>query len=124
MRNERVAIDTNVLLYILAGDKQLNAMLQGRDVVASTMVRMEALVYHGKDRTHLEQVNKFLDRCQLEEIHRSIQDITVDLRHRYKLKIPDAIIAATAIHLGIPLITADKTFARLKPDHEVLIYGR
>jgi len=88
------------------------------------MVRMEALVYHGKDRTHLEQVNKFLDRCQLEEIHRSIQDITVDLRRRYKLKIPDAIIAATAIHLGIPLITADKTFARLQPDHEVLIYGR
>jgi hypothetical protein len=32
------------------GDKQLNAMLQGRDVVASSMVRMEALVYDGKNK--------------------------------------------------------------------------
>ena len=49
MRNDRVAIDTNILLYILGGDKELNVMLKGSDVVASAMVRMEALVYHGKD---------------------------------------------------------------------------
>jgi len=124
MKNERIVIDTNILLYILDGDKQPNAILQGRDVVASAMVRMEALVYHGKDTIHLEQVQKFLDRCELEEIHRSIQDLTVVLRKTYKLKIPDAIIAATAIHRGIPLITADKTFARLRPEYEVLLYER
>ena len=58
------------------------------------------------------------------EIHRSLQDLAVDLRLRYKLKIPDAIIAATAIHLGIPLITADKTFGKLKPEFEILLYGK
>ncbi len=124
MRNERVAIDTNVLLYILGGDKELNQLLKGRDVVVSAMVRMEAMVYNGKDPGHLDRVQRFLDRCELEDIHRSVQDVAVDLRLRYRLKLPDAIIAATGIHLGIPLITADKTFAKLKPEFEIVLYGK
>ncbi len=53
-----------------------------------------------------------------------MQDVAVDLRLRYKLKLPDAIIAATAAHLGIPLITADKSFAKLKPEFDLVIYGK
>jgi predicted nucleic acid-binding protein len=124
MRNERVAIDTNILLYILGGDKAAHGLLKGCEVVASTMVRMEALVYHGANAEHLHQVHRFLERCQLEEIHRSVQDAAVDLRLRYRLKLPDAVIAATAMHLGIPLITADKVFSRLKPECEVVLYGK
>lgn len=119
-----MAIDTGILLYILGGDKTANELLKGHDVVASTMVRMEALVYHGDDLDHLQQVHRFLDRCQLEEIHRSIQDLAVDLRLRHRLKLPDAVIAATAIHLGIPLITADKIFSKLKPECEVVLYDK
>ena len=124
MSSERVAIDTNILLYILGGDKTANELLKGHDVVASTMVRMEALVYHGDDAGHLQQVHRFLERCQLEEIHRSIQDLAVDLRLRHRLKLPDAVIAATAIHLGIPLITADKIFSKLKSECEVVLYSK
>ncbi|MBK9273040.1 MAG: type II toxin-antitoxin system VapC family toxin [Flavobacteriales bacterium] len=124
MRNERIAIDTNILLYILGGDKSLASLLAGKDVVASAMVRMEAMVYHGKDEGHLEHVHAFLRRCEVVEIHRSVQDLAVDLRLRYKLKLPDAIIAATATHLGIPLITADKVFSKLDPEFEVVVYGK
>ena len=124
MRNERIAIDTNILLYVLGGDEVAHELVKGRDVVASTMVRMEALIYHGKDAEHLQQVHRFLERCQLEEIHRAIQDRAVDLRIRHRMKLPDAVIAATAIHLGIPLITADKVFSRLKPECEVVLYSR
>lgn len=124
MSSERIAIDTNILLYVLGGDKPLAGMLGGLEVVVSSMVRMEALVYHGTDDAHLAQVHRFLERCALEEIHRSVQDRAVDLRLRFKLKLPDAVIAATAAHLGIPLLTADKVFNKLQPDHEVLIYGK
>jgi predicted nucleic acid-binding protein len=109
---------------LLGGDKAAHALLKGREVVASAMVRMEAMVYHGKDEHHLEHVQTFLHRCEVVEIHRSVQDLAVDLRLRYKLKLPDAIIAATAAHLGIPLITADKVFAKLNPEFEVVVYGK
>lgn len=82
------------------------------------------MVYHGKDDGHLVHVQRFLERCDLEEIHRSIQDRAVDLRLRYRLKLPDAVIATTAIHLGIPLITADRTFAKLKPEFEIVLCTR
>jgi predicted nucleic acid-binding protein len=124
MSSERVAIDTNILLYILGGDKAAHQLVKGRDVVASAMVRMEAMVYHGKDEDHLGRVHTFLGRCEVVEIHRSVQDLAVELRLRYKLKLPDAIIAATAVHLRVPLITADKNFAKLNPEFEVVVYGK
>ncbi|WP_421942417.1 PIN domain-containing protein [Pedobacter sp.] len=38
----------------------------------------------------------------------------MDLKRKYNIKIPDAIIAATSILLKIPLITADKGFMKIK----------
>jgi predicted nucleic acid-binding protein len=55
---------------------------------------------------------------------RSIQDRAVDLRMRHRLKLPDAVIAATAAHLGIPVITADKVFDKLKAECEVVLYRK
>ena len=124
MKNDRIAIDTNILLYILGGNVELGDMLKGSVVVASAMVRMEALVYHGDDAGHLDKGRALLERCSIEEMHRSIQDLAVDVRLRYGLKIPDAVIAASAFHLGIPLITADKSFERLKPEFEVVIFDK
>lgn len=42
-------------------------------------------------------------------------------RKHYKIKLPDAIIAATAIVNQIPLITADKVFEQIKELNLVLI---
>lgn len=42
-----------------------------------------------------------------------IRDITIDLRRNYNLKLPDALVAATAIFLGIPLISADSHFEKV-----------
>lgn len=40
------------------------------------------------------------------------------------LNLPDAIVTATAIHLGIQWITADKSLAELKPEFEVVMYAK
>ncbi len=124
MRNERVVIDTNILLYILAGDEKAHGLVKGRDVVLSAMVRMEAMVYHGAVPGHLDMVQRFIDRCALEEIHRGIQDRAVAIRTDHKLKLPDAIIAATAVHLGLPLISADTIFSRISSELEFIFYRK
>jgi predicted nucleic acid-binding protein len=38
---------------------------------------------------------------------------TIRIRRDYKLKIPDAIIAASALVSNVPLLTADRAFNRL-----------
>ena len=39
--------------------------------------------------------------------------LSIQLKKKYSLKIPDTIIAATSIGLGIPLVTADKAFKKI-----------
>ena len=45
-------------------------------------------------------------------------------RRKYKLKLPDAAIAATAAWLNAQLVTADEKFARLGAEVSVLLYER
>jgi len=43
-------------------------------------------------------------------------------RKEYNLKLPDAIIAATAKYINSSLITADKDFEKIK-DSVIVLYG-
>jgi len=47
-------------------------------------------------------------------------DLTIEVRQRYRIRLPDAIIAATAIQCGASLVTADKRFQNV---HELNVVG-
>ncbi|MCP1381822.1 PIN domain-containing protein [Runella salmonicolor] len=55
-----------------------------------------------------------MDESALIDINTGIKEITKQIRRNYRLKLPDAIVAATAIFLGIPLISADNQFKQVK----------
>lgn len=48
------------------------------------------------------------------DLNKGFKTIAIDLRSRFKLKLADAFVAATAAHLHIPLIKQDKHFGKLK----------
>jgi predicted nucleic acid-binding protein len=45
---------------------------------------------------------------------KSINRLAIELKQEKRIKIPDAIIAATAIDRNLPLITADQEFAKIQ----------
>ena len=53
------------------------------------------------------------------DINPVIKSYTIEFRKKYKLKLPDAIIAATAQFLNIPLVTADKSFNKI---NEIIVF--
>ncbi len=55
-------------------------------------------------------VKQFIGDCIVIDINKEIKNRTIEIRRKYSLKLPDAIIAATAIYLKQPLMTADKDF--------------
>jgi predicted nucleic acid-binding protein len=55
-----------------------------------------------------------LDNCYKINYSQTITDSVINLRKNNNIKITDAIIAAPAQILNLPLITADKNFARIK----------
>lgn len=56
------------------------------------------------------------------ELDARIMDEAIRLRKTYRLKIPDAIVAATALTQQLPLLTADTDFERIKDEVAVLMY--
>ncbi len=54
-----------------------------------------------------------INNCVVVEFNHSIKLTAINLRRTSKVKLPDAIIAATTRYLDMPLLTTDKDFKKL-----------
>ncbi len=56
---------------------------------------------------------------RISDVNPSIKQIAAALRRAHGMKLADALVAATALHLNIPLLTADGGFERLKGELDI-----
>jgi predicted nucleic acid-binding protein len=87
-------IDTNVALYFLGG--QLAEPLPDGEYAISVITEMELLPYPELDAESERNVRAFISCIERIGLSEEIIQSAIDLRHRYGLKLPDAIIASTA----------------------------
>ena len=113
MSGNSLLIDTNIALYLLNGDTTIAELLDGRDVYISFITELELLGFHDITKEERSIIEDFLSNCIIIDLNQSIKEITIDLKQSYKLKLPDAIIAATSQYMNLPLISADKGFERI-----------
>jgi PIN domain. len=59
-------------------------------------------------------MRELLNDCTIIEMNDKIKKLCISLKQKYKIKIPDAIIAASSIVYGLPLITSDADFKLIK----------
>ena len=107
-------LDTNIVLYLLGGDKALADILNNKKPYLSFITEMELL---GSPQLGLEEEKKiqsFLSECLIIEMNQQIKLSAIQIRKRTGLKLPDSIIAASAEYTGIFLLTADTDFIKLK----------
>ncbi|MFP3040721.1 type II toxin-antitoxin system VapC family toxin [Treponema primitia] len=87
--------------------------IQSATKIISVIVRIELF---SKPKLDAEEYAKrlfFLERVSVIPLNRVIQDETIHLRQYTSLKLPDAIIAATAVKTGAVLLTYDGHFEGL-----------
>ena len=113
MNGSSLLIDTNIALYLLNGDQTLAELLNGLDVYVSFISELELLGYQGIEQTENEKIIGFLKECIIIDINQAIKELTIDLKQSHRIKLPDAIIAATSLYMNIPLISADTGFEKL-----------
>ena len=113
MSGSSLLIDTNIALYLLNGDTTIAELLNGRDVHVSFITELELLGFQDIKEEDRSIIEELLNNCIIVDLNQAIKRITVDLKQKYKLKLPDAIIAATSIYMNLPLISADKDFDRI-----------
>jgi len=124
MSGPSVLLDTNIVLYLLKGDDKLEGLLQGTTVFLSVITKVELLSHPVLDEAAEKVIRELLDQANVMEFSNVIQERTIQLRRKYKMKLPDAVIAATAAFLNVQLITADKQFAKLKDELSILLIER
>ncbi|MGZ3847084.1 MAG: type II toxin-antitoxin system VapC family toxin [Flavisolibacter sp.] len=113
MNGNKYLLDTNIILYILSGNKTLANYLHRKNLYVSIISEIELLGFKGLTSVEEKNIKAFLSEFRVIYIDDTIKNETVSLRKQYGIKIPDCIIAATAISLNIPLITADKQFKKI-----------
>jgi predicted nucleic acid-binding protein len=98
-------LDTNIILYLLGG--RLAEHLPIGDYYVSVITEIELLSYPNLDAKTEENIRSFLAQLKLINLNNAIKTKAIQLRREYKIKLPDAIIVATALILNAPLLSND-----------------
>lgn len=104
--------DTNALIYLLNGNPCMTPYLD-KNLSYSIISEMELLSYSGLSESEENSIKSFLRNCQEIALSNEIKEKTIELRKKYRTKLPDVIVAASAIVKKMPLITADKGFNQI-----------
>ena len=115
---ERYLIDSNVISNYFSGifsEKAIIFLSYVIDEVSilSVVTKIEALSWRSPDITKEYIVRQFVDNSNVIALSDAIVDECVEIRRNFKIKTPDAIIAATAIVYDFTLITSDLGFRRI-----------
>ena len=113
MNGSSLLIDTNIALYLLGGDGRVAELLDGQDIYLSFISELELLGFRDLDAKEEAIVLDFIGKCTVVNIDQHIKQQTIAIRRASQVKLPDAIIAATSIHLELPLLSADKGFSKI-----------
>ena len=100
--------DSNILIYHLNDALPPSVLTQvevwiTEGAVISVMSRIEVLGYP-QTADQLQQAMRLLAYFEEIPLHEPIVQQTITLRQRYRIRLPDALIAATALDLGFPLV--------------------
>lgn len=114
MNGANLLTDTNILLYLLSGDQTVNNLLDQKKIFISFITEIELLTFKKLTSNERKIIEKLISDCTIIGLNGDIKNKTIEIKTTTKLKIPDAIIAATSDYLSIPLVSADKQFKQLK----------
>jgi predicted nucleic acid-binding protein len=115
MSGNKIFIDTNIAIYLLDGDTSLAEILNQKHLYLSLFItQLELLGYQGLTKQQEQQIEYMLENSVVIDINNKIKQEVIKLRRNYNIKLPDCIVAATAMYLDLPLITADKGFNKIE----------
>jgi predicted nucleic acid-binding protein len=96
-------LDTNVALYLLGG--RVASPFPPGSYGISVITEMELLAWPSLNEQEEKKVQEFLNVVTICELTASIRARAVELRKLHRLKLPDAVVCATAMEFAVELWT-------------------
>lgn len=106
--------DSNIIMYLLNGDKRAYDLLDGAATALSFVSEIELLGWPNITEKETIIIERFIAASYYYDYSQYIKKRAIELRIKYKLKLGDSFIVATAIEFDLTLISADKQFSKVK----------
>jgi predicted nucleic acid-binding protein len=106
--------DTNAVIYYLQNDfsegaqELMNNIINEYQPTISVITEIELLCWKTASKNDIVILKNFVADSVVIELENSIKVKTIEIRKSFNLKLPDAIIAATAIYMNLTLISNDR----------------
>ena len=107
-----ILADTNVLIYLQDGQPAIRPYLNSI-LYISIITEVEFLGTKDLLKSEIKIRESLIKDCAVLPFDEEIKDIAIRIKQSINLKIPDAIIATTAIKHKLPLLTGDKDFKKV-----------
>ena len=99
-------LDTNILIYMAQpGGEVLQAQMAAASPAASLIARVEALGFYRITAGERERMDKVFAWVEVLPVNDAVADAAILLRQARRMKLGDALIAATALLYELPLVT-------------------
>ncbi len=113
--------DTNAVIYYLKKhfpaeqEALMDDIINNFQPAISIITEIELLCWKTATENDLTVLHNFISDCAIFNIEQDIKLKTIEIRKNSKLKLPDAIIAATAATKGLTLISRNSSdFSKVK----------
>jgi len=116
--NNNILLDSNIVIYL--SQKKLNIdeiFEENKSYFISLITYMEILSYNFSSQEEETFIRKLLSLFQIIDITQEIANKVIDLKKNRKIKLPDAIIVATALVYDYTLYSNDRQLHNIKDLH-------
>jgi hypothetical protein len=108
MSGNKGLLDSNVIIDASKGIVSTQEIVNDYDYLYTSIISyVETLGYNYSDNEEKEIVTQILNSVEIVDLNKNIADIAVDYRKIKKIKLPDALVLATAKYLNADLLTSD-----------------
>lgn len=113
----RLLIDTNSIIALFNKNAEVVAAIEtADDIIISIINELEFKSFSNLTLNDMKLFDGFITKIKVLDLSGNdiqLKNKIIEIRNRYKLKLPDAIIAACAIVNNATLVTGDKEFKKV-----------
>ncbi len=109
MNNVHYLLDTNIFIYHTKGEPEMLSFLEllsfNGEMNISIITKIEFLGWNKHTPDGLEKCNRLIRNTRIFPVNEDVADRAIEIRQGKKIKLPDAVIAATALINNLTLAT-------------------
>lgn len=107
----KYVLDTNIVIYLQKGVLQKSLPIAHYGISIITEIELRAHPALTLQQRHWLEL--FINDIQVVGLTNTIKEKTIELRQQHRLKLPDAVVCATALIEQATLLTNDKSLQQI-----------